>query len=582
MTDRLVWPDEGPSRSRDATGGPEGVVTPPPGFTSASWGGGRAPGDHTDDVDLLRVRVEQSLGNWYEVVGEVGRGGMAVVYRARERASAREVALKVLRSDQVRDPETVARFEREAMLTLRLRHPGVVQTYMVHSLAPRGMALALEFMAGGTLKDRLRKSGRLAADDVRRILIDVASALAFAHEQGVVHRDIKPDNIFFDAAGSSAKIGDFGIARAGASDHLTMTGMAIGTPAYMSPEQIDSHAVDARSDVYSLGLVAWEMLTGESPWKGEPLFRMIDRQRKDALPSIEGYRGDVPRDLVRAIERALEKEPDRRWRDMGELLAALGAAPAMVVETSESFESPATSAPATPLMPIPEPAEGRLDATVRYDAKSAAGRPPAVLPMEAGSPTTVDWAEPPPPSRRAARVVTSAKRATRVTKSSDGREIEVGWAAGGALLATVGIGFLMSSWAGQDVERASSDAATAVPAVAPARPAMPPTVVVSPLPSRQAAAIPQRKPPIPPPGVDRVAAPDVDGAEIRRVEAAVNEARDAGQYLQAAQVLQAAKHWLPSDRFRSLRARIVSACEAENAFARVRGEEENADCARIP
>lgn len=320
---------------------PSSTATP----SGASWstpGGGRGEFDE----DILRQRLEASIGMHYAIGPVLGRGGMAVVFLATERSSVRQVALKVLRGDLVRDAELRARFEREAAVTMQLRHPNLVATYQLHSIAPRGLVLVLEYVGGGTLRDRLQ--GGMAVEDVLRIFGEVAAGLAHAHEHGVVHRDIKPENVLIDAASGAAKLGDFGIARIAGSDTLTMTGSMLGTPAYMSPEQIEGGRVGASSDVYSLGLVAWAMLAGERPWAGETEpYRIMKRQVSEALPSLAARRPGVPDGLLQVIGRCTEKRPSARFADATEVHAAILA----VSGTHRSGRrTTRTPTPATPVV----------------------------------------------------------------------------------------------------------------------------------------------------------------------------------------------------------------------------------------
>lgn len=303
-------------------------ATDPAGASSTATPGGSSwptPGGSIGDSDddLLRQRVEAALGTQYVLGPELGRGGMAVVYKATERGRGRLVALKVLRGDMLRDPELRARFEREAALTMELRHRHVIQTYALHPVSSRGLALALEYVDGGTLKARVRRDGPLPVADVQRIMAEVADALSCAHARGIVHRDIKPENVLLDAATGATKLGDFGIARAAGADTLTMTGSIMGTPAYMSPEQIDGGHVDARSDVYSLGLLAWELLTGRQPWAGLSLVSIAKKQVTEQLPSVSAFRTDVSPLLLTVLHRCLEKSATARFRDAAELLSAL-------------------------------------------------------------------------------------------------------------------------------------------------------------------------------------------------------------------------------------------------------------------
>lgn len=264
------------------------------------------------------------LDEEYEIVAELGRGGSAVVYRARDRVLGRDVAIKVVRGrPNGLDDELIARLGREARMVAQLQHPQIVSVHAVKRL-PDGLALIMQWVPGRTLKQTIIEEGPLVPARAESLLRDIASALAFAHAHGVIHRDVKPENIFLDAVSGRALLSDFGIASSREFDsRLTMTGTAIGTPTYMAPEQIDGAAADARSDVYSLGLVAWEMLTGHRPWEGESLYNVIYRQKHEMLRPIDDVRTDVPERLQYLIERALQKRPGARWAGADGLLAQL-------------------------------------------------------------------------------------------------------------------------------------------------------------------------------------------------------------------------------------------------------------------
>jgi alpha-tubulin suppressor-like RCC1 family protein/serine/threonine protein kinase len=261
----------------------------------------------------------------YELVRELGRGGTAVVYLARERELERHVAIKVIRATYVEDEEAAARLLREARTVGGLQHPNIVMLYGTRRLRDGSLALVMQYVPGHTLKSEIRRRGPLPVDEALRILGDVARALAYAHHRRIVHRDIKPENIYIDDETGVARLSDFGIARPWDADsNLTLPGSAIGTPTYMSPEQIDGGWTDGRSDIYSLGLVGWEMLTGRSPWSGETLFSTIFKQKHEDLPSLAQLRPDVSAGLAAVLERALSKRAEDRWPDAESLLAALG------------------------------------------------------------------------------------------------------------------------------------------------------------------------------------------------------------------------------------------------------------------
>ena len=265
------------------------------------------------------------FGDSYELIREIGRGGMAIVYLMRERATGIERAVKVIHTKHLDDEEALARFDREARLVAQLQHPNIVATHSVRWIESVGFGLVMDHVPGRTLKEILRDGERIGFERATQILSDIAAALSFAHDRGIVHRDVKPENIFIDDASGRALLADFGIARSVRNDsqQLTLAGVAIGTPTYMAPEQIDGSVVDARSDLYSLGLVGWEMLTGRRPWDGETLYNVIYHQKHDQLAAIDALRPDTPQRLVCAVEGLLEKSPAARWQSAEEFRSQL-------------------------------------------------------------------------------------------------------------------------------------------------------------------------------------------------------------------------------------------------------------------
>jgi serine/threonine protein kinase/uncharacterized protein YecT (DUF1311 family) len=267
-----------------------------------------------------------SLEADYEILRALGRGGMAVVYLARHRESSRLVAIKTIRRQYVEDREAIIRFAREARTVARLDHPNIVRTHAVELLGERALAIVMEYVPGGTLRDEMRRGAPFSYERAAQVLRDVAAALGYAHSQGVVHRDVKPENIFLDDLAGRALLSDFGIARSiGSETLLTMAGVTLGTPSYMSPEQIEAIPVDGRSDIYSLGLVGWEMLAGKRPWEGDSLYSVIYKQKHEELPRLIELRPDIPAPLLFAIEGAMHKHRDERWANANEFLAQLSA-----------------------------------------------------------------------------------------------------------------------------------------------------------------------------------------------------------------------------------------------------------------
>ncbi len=282
--------------------------------------------------DAMTQPAEQgtsAAGGWpheldveYDCLGELGRGGMAVVYRARERSLGRDVAIKVVRPRFHTDQESVARLAREARTVAQLEHPNIVSLHAVKRL-DNGLALVMQLVPGMTLKGALAK-GAMSPAEAEQVLRDISRALAYAHRCNVVHRDVKPENIFLDEITGRALLSDFGVARSiEENTDLTATGTAIGTPTYMSPEQIDGGHLDGRSDLYALGMVGWEMLSGQRPWAGESLYSVIYRQKHDPLPPLDVIRPDVPPKLQFLIEGLMHKNPDRRWSSSARFLTFL-------------------------------------------------------------------------------------------------------------------------------------------------------------------------------------------------------------------------------------------------------------------
>jgi serine/threonine-protein kinase len=265
------------------------------------------------------------LSPHYELDCEIGRGGMGVVYRAKDRRLKRVVAIKVLPPELAFRSEIKTRFLREAETAAQLNHPNIVDIYAVDE-AEGIVFFVMAYITGDNLAKRLHDHGALSVDETRRTLRDVADALAYAHERGVVHRDIKPDNILIDADSGRPMVTDFGIARAvsDGNSRLTATGIAIGTPTYMSPEQAAGERdIDGRSDLYSLGIVGYQMLTGEPPFLANSTPAILVKHISERPTPIEQRRADVPADLSRVIMLLLEKDPANRFPSAGAVVVAL-------------------------------------------------------------------------------------------------------------------------------------------------------------------------------------------------------------------------------------------------------------------
>ena len=310
--------------------------------------------------DYLRDRVTVAVGTQYLIEREVGRGGMAVVYRATDLRLHRPVAIKVLPPDVAFNPDVRARFIREAQTAAQLSHPNIVPIYNVDEADGGGLVyFVMAYVDGESLGVRLAREGAWPVDRAVRVLRDVADALAYAHARGVIHRDIKPDNILIDRASGRPMVTDFGIARAAQGEtRLTAPGVAVGTPAYMSPEQaLGERELDGRSDLYSLAVVAYHMLAGETPFKAANTPAMLVKHATERPRPMRERRPDVPAYLAVAIDRALAKRPEDRWSDAAEFRDALDGAIAST-KSRESEAPPFTSYPASasPSAVAPTPA----------------------------------------------------------------------------------------------------------------------------------------------------------------------------------------------------------------------------------
>jgi len=281
----------------------------------------------TDSTDKpLPARLAAALGNAYTIEGEVGRGGMGVVYRARDERLQRRVAIKVLPPELAFQQDIRARFTREAQTAAKLSHPHIVPIHTVGE--GEGLVyFVMGYVDGESVAARIRRRGKLPVEEARRIMKEAADALGAAHSLSIIHRDIKPDNILLEGTRGRVMVTDFGIAKALSSTSgatLTGAGVAIGTPAFMSPEQAaGEREIDGRSDLYSLGVVSYQMLTGELPFTAPTVAGILMKQITEPAPDLRNRRPDVPEDLALAVSRCLEKDPANRWPSADALRRAL-------------------------------------------------------------------------------------------------------------------------------------------------------------------------------------------------------------------------------------------------------------------
>ena len=288
--------------------------------------------DPSRDLQLLHERIlrqdpdlelkgEPLRG--YRLLEQIGEGAFGVVFRATQPQIGREVAIKAVAPEFANHPDFVRRFDREAQIVAKLEHPHIVPLYD-YWREPDAAYLVMRFLRGGSVEDLLR-SGPLEPERASSILDQVAAALSAAHRQGIVHRDVKPGNILLDEVGN-AYLTDFGVALEAGSPERSSGTMIRGTPGYLSPEQVRLDPASPRSDIYALGIVAYEMLTGAPPFPGSSLTALLDHQMKDAVPSVRELRPDLPAELDRAIARATAKDAEARPSDPLELAAAVRAA----------------------------------------------------------------------------------------------------------------------------------------------------------------------------------------------------------------------------------------------------------------
>ncbi len=273
--------------------------------------------------ELTSLRA--ALRGQYEIQRELGRGGMGIVLLARDERLDRQVALKVLPPSLADQPDTRERFLREARMSAQLSHPNIVPVHRADDIG--GFAFfAMGYVDGETLGDRVRDRGTIPAADVVRLLREVAWALAYAHARGIVHRDVKPENILIERSSGRAIVTDFGIARADYHPSLTQDGHVLGTVHYMSPEQASGEAVDGRSDLYALGCVGFLALSGRLPFEGTSPQAVLIAHATKQPPRLQDVAPGVPASLASVIDRCLLKHPDDRFATGEELADALGKA----------------------------------------------------------------------------------------------------------------------------------------------------------------------------------------------------------------------------------------------------------------
>jgi eukaryotic-like serine/threonine-protein kinase len=319
------------------------------------------------------------LGGRYRVEAQIGRGGMSTVYRAFDTVLERTVAIKLMHREIAADSDQLERFRREARAVAQLAHPYIVTVIDAGeepgpgeeagdaSYAAATPYIVLEYVNGETLKDRIRREGRLEIPQAIAYAIEIARALGAAHERLIVHRDVKPQNILIGAEGS-AKITDFGIARSLTEEGLTAAGRVLGTTDYVSPEQALGQPVTGQSDLYSLGVVLYEMLTGHVPFTGDTPVAVAMRHVREQIPDAQLLRPELSAATAAVIDRSVAKDLSWRYPDAAHMVADLEEA--LTIETARSGQ--ATGEVTSVLKTLPRPARSRLPLRVRNPARLAA------------------------------------------------------------------------------------------------------------------------------------------------------------------------------------------------------------------
>src|SRR5713226_5607307 len=342
--------------------------------------------------DPLAQRLSQALGSSFTLEGEIGRGGMGVVYRARDERLKRGVAVKVLPPELAFREEIRIRFLREAETAASLSHPHIVPIHSVGE-GPDGLVyFVMAYVDGESLAARLKRRERLPPEEARRIMMETADALGAGHALGIIHRDVKPDNILLEGSRGRTVLTDFGIAKALTSTTgpgtLTATGVAIGTPHYMSPEQAaGDRDIDGRSDIYSLGVVGYQMLAGELPFLAPTAAGLLLKQITEPAPNLQDKSPTCPDDLAACVMRSLEKEPENRWPTADALRRALESRTAPAYRPRRSTPASRRSIASPPPIPssVPRsptiPRRGRPPKPGNKVAAVVAGEPKIVTEM---------------------------------------------------------------------------------------------------------------------------------------------------------------------------------------------------------
>ena len=321
-------------------------------------------GQRVSTIRGVTTHLGTSLSGRYRLDEQIGTGGMSTVYRAFDTVLERQVAVKLMHRDMAGHPDQLERFRREARAVAQLNHPHIVQ--VIDAGEDENMPyIVFEYVEGETLKDRIRRFGRLPVPEAIAYAIEIAWALGAAHDRGIVHRDVKPQNVLVDEEGS-AKVTDFGIARTLDQEGLTADGRVLGTTDYVSPEQALGHAVTGQSDLYSLGVVLYEMLTGDVPFHGDNQVAVAMKHVREELPDLQYRRPEVSSALAAVLDRMTAKDLAARYGTTHELMADLED-----VFAVESARAGQTTGEATQVLrALPEPKRSRLPLRMRTSMRA--------------------------------------------------------------------------------------------------------------------------------------------------------------------------------------------------------------------
>jgi tRNA A-37 threonylcarbamoyl transferase component Bud32 len=318
----------------------------------------------------VTLKVGTLLDKRYRLDARIGRGGMSTVYRAFDVVLEREVAVKVLHSDIAADSEQLERFRREARSVAKLSHPHIASVIDAGEDEADGEGepyIVFEYVEGETLKQRIQRSGRLAIPEAVAYAIEIARALGAAHDRGIVHRDVKPQNVLVDRDGSG-KVTDFGIARTLDQKSLTAAGRVLGTTDYVSPEQALGQDVTGQSDIYSLGIVLFEMLTGDVPFHGDSQVSVAMKHVREEPPDVQLLRPDISSALAAVVDHCTAKDLKKRYPDTEELIADLEEV--LAFETARTGQ--ATGEAAAVLRTLPPGLQRLIPAQILHPARAAA------------------------------------------------------------------------------------------------------------------------------------------------------------------------------------------------------------------